>query len=290
MYPQQENLMGNQQNLAHDQQLSPSTPIPPPLMPHLPLPEVVPMWIGDDDEFQALLVPPPDLKHLQSMLMGKIPGTHIIHTTGPTSTANRCHHATQYMPPTPHGTASMLTMTATTLSETTMTAVLCVEPTKNSITAKTCNQAILLLKELIVSINFSSDALVSSPDDKKCIVKNIIIQVRSKIPALLIANNWMADDKDVKKIWSAVMKSHTAFAMLICQVVIMGYSLLPPQGCNIALDTFHIDWVQCLIIDNLLAFMHQYSFAGDGTLIIHMKFNNKFIIHILMQIIWCSTF
>jgi hypothetical protein len=50
--------------------------------------------------------------------------------------------------------------------------------------------------------------------------------------------------------------------MLICQVVIMGYSLLPPQGCNIALDTFHIDWVQCLIIDNLLAFMHQYSFAG----------------------------
>jgi hypothetical protein len=79
----------------------------------------------------------------------------------------------------------MSTMTATTLSETTTTAVPCAEPTENSITAKTHNQAILLSKELIVSIIFSNDALASSPDDKKRIMKNMIIQVRPKIPALL---------------------------------------------------------------------------------------------------------
>ncbi|KAG2132208.1 hypothetical protein BD769DRAFT_1386492 [Suillus cothurnatus] len=311
MHPQQENLMGDQQNLARDQQPSPSSgyitplyrlswqapnplqhiaPSPPPLTPHLPSPEVAPMWIGDDDEFRALLAPPPDLEHLQSMSMGEIPGTHVIHTTGPTRTANRRRRATRRMPPTPRATASMSTATATTSSETTTTAVPCAEPAENSITAKTRDQAISLSKELIVSIIFSNDALASSPDDKKRIVKNMIIRVRPKIPALLVASHWTADDKDVKKIWSAVTKSRTAFATLIRQAVVMGYSLLPPQGCNIAPDTFRIDRVRCLVMDNPLAFMHQYSFAGDGTLIIHTKFNNEFIIHILTQIIWRSTF
>ncbi|KAG2028982.1 hypothetical protein BDR03DRAFT_988057, partial [Suillus americanus] len=268
MHPQQENLMGDQQNLARDQQPSPSSgyitplyrlswqapnplqhiaPSPPPLTPHLPSPEVVPMWIGDDDEFRALLAPPPDLEHLQSMSMGEIPGTHVIH--------------------------DLLEL-----------------QTDVVVQLDTRDQAISLSKELIVSIIFSNDALVSSPDDKKCIVKNMIIRVRPKIPALLVASHWTADDKDVKKIWSAVTKSRTAFATLICQAVVMGYSLLPPQGCNIAPDTFCIDRVRCLVMDNPLAFMHQYSFAGDGMLIIHTKFNNEFIIHILTQIIWCSTF
>ncbi|KAG2038558.1 hypothetical protein BDR03DRAFT_981513 [Suillus americanus] len=109
----------------------------------------------------ALLAPPSNLQHLQTMSMGEIPGSHVIH-------------------------------------------------------------AILVSKELIISIMFSKDALVSSGNDKKCVVKSIITQARPSILALL---------------------------------------------------------------DNPLAFMHQYSFAEDGTLVIHTKFNNQFILHILMQAI-----
>ncbi|KAG2043840.1 hypothetical protein BDR03DRAFT_977569 [Suillus americanus] len=188
------------------------------------------------------------------------------------------------MPPTPHGNA---------LVSTTTTMVAPAEPAEDSttiITPETREEAILLSKELIVSIFFTINALVSCGDDKKCIVKSIITQVRPRIPALLIATQWTADDKDVMRVWNAMTKFHTGFATIICQAVMMGYSLFPPQGCNIPPDTFRVDQVQCLVVDNPLVFMHQYSFAADGTLVIHTKFNNQFILHILTQFIWCSTF
>lgn len=61
---------------------------------------------------------------------------------------------------------------------------------------------------------------------------------------------------------SAVTKFHTVFATIIQHAVVMGYSLFLPQGCVIPPDTFCVDWIHCLIVDNALVFMHQYTFTA----------------------------
>ncbi|KAG1718921.1 hypothetical protein EDB19DRAFT_1837306 [Suillus lakei] len=253
---------------------------PSPTALNLPPPDIVsaaPYWTGNDNEFQLFFRPPLDLQHLQPMAMGEIPDLHVIHTTGPARTSDRCSHMTRHLPPMPRIAAPTLTMTtpriATPTPMMTMTimrrtarvmraAGVPVEPNESMITPKTCSDVILLLKEHIVSIIFTANALASFTEEKKYVTQ------------------WMSEDMDILKIWCAVTAFCTAFAMLIHQAIMMGYSLFPPQGYC----------VQCLVIDNPLAFMHDYSFTPDGVLVIHAKFSNRFVFPILAQLIWCSTF
>ncbi|KAG1892912.1 uncharacterized protein F5891DRAFT_986356 [Suillus fuscotomentosus] len=249
-------------------------------------PSLVPSWVGDDEEFQTHSVPPPDLHHLRPMLTGEIPNSHVIHTTGPARISKARCHATRCLPPTP-------CLVIPVVTPTTMTGTVAppesIEGSAVDISPETRKQVISASKEHVLSIVFSDDALVSLTADKKCIIKKVISEVRSRIPALLVATQWTANEKDVANIWCAVTKFCTAFATIIRQAVVMGYSLFPPQGCTIPPDTFRVDRICCLIIDNDLAFMHQYTFA-DGVLVIHSKFTNPFILHVLTKLIWCSPF
>ncbi|KAG1893467.1 uncharacterized protein F5891DRAFT_985893 [Suillus fuscotomentosus] len=222
-------------------------------------PSLAPSWVGDDEEFQTHSVLPPDLHHLRPMSTGEIPNSHVIHTTGParTSKARRC--ATRCLPPTPRLVIPVVTPT-------TMTGTVAppesIEGSAVDISPETCKQAISASRERVLSIVFSDDALVSLAADKKRIVKKVISEVRSRIPALLVATQWTANEKDVANVWCAVTKFRTAFATIIRQAVVMGYSLFPPQGCTIPPDTFRVDRIRCLVVDNDLAFMHQYTFAN----------------------------
>ncbi|KAG2087601.1 uncharacterized protein F5147DRAFT_658900 [Suillus discolor] len=249
-------------------------------------PSLAPSWVGDDEEFQTHSVLPPDLHHLWPMSTGEIPNSHVIHTTGPARTSKARCRATRRLPPTPH-------LVIPVVMPTTMTGTVAplesIEGSAVDISPETRKQAISASKERVLSIIFSDDALVSLAADKKRIVKKGISEVRSRIPALLVATQWTANEKDIVNIWCAVTKFRTAFAMIIRQAVVMGYSLFPPQGCTIPPDTFRVDRIRCLVVDNDLAFMHQYTFA-DGALVIHSKFTNPFILHVLTKLIWCSPF
>ncbi|KAG1862346.1 hypothetical protein C8R48DRAFT_773788 [Suillus tomentosus] len=249
-------------------------------------PSLAPSWVGDDEEFQTHSVLPPDLHHLRPMSTGEIPNSHVIHTTGPARTSKARRRATRRLPPTPRLVIPVVTPT-------TMTGTVAppesIEGSAVDISPETRKQAISASKERVLSIVFSDDALVSLAADKKRIVKKVISEVRSRIPALLVATQWTANEKDVANVWCAVTKFRTAFATIIRQAVVMGYSLFPPQGCTIPPDTFRVDRIRCLVVDNDLAFMHQYTFA-DGALVIHSKFTNPFILHVLTKLIWCSPF
>ncbi|KAG1838718.1 hypothetical protein DFJ58DRAFT_845949 [Suillus subalutaceus] len=229
---------------------------------------IAPSWVGDDEEFQALSVPPPDLQHLWPMSMGEISKSHVIHTTGPARTS-KTRHCARCMPPT-------LCLVIPSVTPTTMGTAVAPAPAESAesptteISPKTRKEAISVSKEHILSIIFSEDALASLTADKKCIVKQVICDVRPGIPALLIATQWMTNDKDVGNIWCTVTKFCTTFTMIIHQAVVMGYSLFPPQGCDVPPDTFRVD--------------------RDSALVIHMKFNNPFILHILTKLIWCSSY
>ncbi|KAG1870312.1 hypothetical protein F4604DRAFT_1926555 [Suillus subluteus] len=275
-HSQQDFAAHSQQDFAHSQQdfayAGPSAP----------------SWVSDDKEFQALSVPPPDLQHLRPMSMGEISKSHVIHTTGPARTSKtRCR--ARHMPPTPCLSipSVMPTTTGTAVAPAPAESA---EGPATEISPKTRKEVISVSKEHILSIIFSEDALASLTADKKCIVKQVICDVRPGIPALLIATQWTANNKDIGNIWCAVTKFRTAFTTIIRQAVVMGYSLFPPHGCDVPPDTFHIDWVQRLIVDYPLVFMHQYSFTADGALVVHTKFNNPFILHILTRLIWCSSY
>ncbi|KAG1815450.1 hypothetical protein EV424DRAFT_1412148 [Suillus variegatus] len=165
-----------------------------------------------------------------------------------------------------------------------------IEGSTINISPETRKQAISLSKERILSIVFSEDALAYLVSDKKCIIRNVISEVRLGIPALLVATRWTANEKDVANIWCAVTKFHTSFATIIRHAVVMGYSLFPPPGCVIPPDTFRVDRIRRLVVDNALAFMHQYTFTADGALVINSKFTNPFVLHVLTRLIWCSPF
>ncbi|KAG2056664.1 hypothetical protein BDR06DRAFT_970025 [Suillus hirtellus] len=206
---------------------------------------------------------------------------YVAPSLGPARTSKAHCRATRHLPPTP---CLVIPVVMPTMMTGTVASLESIEGSAVDISPKTCKQAILASKEHVLSIVFSDDALVSLVADKKCIVKKVISEVRSRIPALLVATQWTANKKDVMNIWCAVMKFCTAFTMIIRQAVMMGYSLFPPQGCTIPPDTFRVDWIRCLVVDNNLAFMHQYTFA-DSALVIHSKFTNPFILHVLMKLI-----
>ncbi|KAG1872233.1 hypothetical protein F4604DRAFT_1925850 [Suillus subluteus] len=247
-----------------------------------------PSWVSDDEEFQALSVPPLDLQHLRPMSMGEISRSHVIHTTGPARTSKTCRRARR-MPPTPR-------LVIPSVAPTTMGTAVAPAPAESAespatgISPKTRKEAISVSKEHILSIIFSKDTLASLAADKKCIIKQVICDVRPGIPALLVATQWTANNKDVGNIWCTVTKFRTVFTMIIRQAVVMGYSLFPPHGCDVPPDTFRVDRVQHLVVDYPLAFMHQYSFTADGALVVHTKFNNPFILHVLTRLIWCSSY
>ncbi|KAG1809592.1 uncharacterized protein BJ212DRAFT_1302442 [Suillus subaureus] len=110
----------------------------------------------------------------------------------------------------------------------------------------------------------------------------------------LSAPSWVSDDEEFQALLVPPPDLQHLQPMLMGEIsnshvmhaVVIGYSLFPPQGCDILPDTFHVDWVWHLIVDNPLAFMHQHSLTTDSALIIHMKFNNPFILHILAKLIW----
>ncbi|KAG2356588.1 hypothetical protein BDR07DRAFT_1491730 [Suillus spraguei] len=274
-----------------------------PVLPNLLPPESAPSWVGDDDNFRALLVPLADLQHLQcttsSMSMGEILDSHVIHVNyrahegikitlcnsmhAPDTTSHHSHadndNGDNYDSSNIHRVFQRFHRLSTQSAD-----------PPAPISSETHELVLSLSKELVVSIFFSKDVLVSLTADKKCIVKRIICEVRPKIPALCVATRWTADDDNIEIIWLSVTIFRTAFTTIIRQAIVMGYSLFPPQGSGIPPDTFHIVQVQCLIVDNPLVFMHQYSFAADSTLVIHTKYNNLFILHVLSNVIWCSTF
>ncbi|KAG1855179.1 hypothetical protein DFJ58DRAFT_727619 [Suillus subalutaceus] len=137
---------------------------------HLTLTElstIAPSWVGDDEEFQALLVPPPDLQHLWPMLMGEISKSHVIHTTGPARTSKTCHRA-RHMPPTPRLVIPSVTPTMTGTAVAPAPAESAESPA-TEISPKTRKEAISVSKEHILSIIFSKDALVSLAADKNAL-------------------------------------------------------------------------------------------------------------------------
>ncbi|KAG2050770.1 hypothetical protein BDR06DRAFT_1011058 [Suillus hirtellus] len=136
-------------------------------------------------------------------------------------------------------------------------------------------------KELVVGIALTKDAMASSTADKKRIIKSIIRKATPKIPGLNGIPRWENQTKDLATIWRAVIVMRTAVTTLTREGIVMAYGLFPPQGSPISPKTFRMDHVRHLIRNNV--FMHDYSFNADGTLTIHSKFKNHFILHLVTR-------
>ncbi|KAG1880061.1 hypothetical protein F4604DRAFT_1922753 [Suillus subluteus] len=93
---------------------------------------------------------------------------------------------------------------------------------------------------------------------------------------------WKNQSKDIMTIWRRVIVMHTVLTTLTQEGVVMAYALFPLQGSQMPSEAFHCDRIRCLIQDNI--FMH------DGTLTIHAKFQNPFILYLVRKLIWNTRF
>ncbi|KAG1786552.1 uncharacterized protein HD556DRAFT_1313430 [Suillus plorans] len=216
---------------------------------------------------------------------GEISQSHVIHTAGPARSSNT-RRRTRKLPATPyiaHETVVSATMQAA--------AGLAEAPDSNrrfQLTGPMREQIFNCSKELVVGIVFMEDAMASSPADKERIVKSVIRNAMPKIPGLRGTPRWDNQKKDLTKIWRAVLIMRTELTTLTREGVVLAYKLFPPQGSLISPEAFRIERVRHLIQEN--KFMHEYSFNADGTLKIHSKFKNPFILHLVTRLVWNMRF
>ncbi|KAG1908306.1 uncharacterized protein F5891DRAFT_973748 [Suillus fuscotomentosus] len=231
---------------------------------------------------------------LVPVAMGEIPRSQVIHTTGPARSSNR-RRRTRQLPGTPQFTHESPVVPATTQAD--VTATMHATPSHAGasgdnhyfqVTGPICDQIFKRSKELVVGIALTKDAMALSTADKKRIIKSIIRKATPKIPGLNGIPRWENQTKDLATIWRAVIVMRTAVTTLTREGVVMAYGLFPPQGSPISPETFRMDRVRHLIRNNV--FMHDYSFNVDGTLTIHSKFKNHFILHLVTRMVWNMRF
>ncbi|KAG2098964.1 uncharacterized protein F5147DRAFT_777487 [Suillus discolor] len=219
-------------------------------------------------------------------------------TTGPARSSNRRRH-TRQLPGTPHFTHESPVVPATTQADVTATMQATPSATPShagasgdnhhfQVTGPIHDQIFKHSKELVVGITLTKDVMALSMADKKRIIKSIIRKATPKIPGLQGIPHWENQTKDLATIWRAVIVMCTAVTTLTREGVIMAYRLFPPQGSPISPETFRMDRVRHLIRNN--TFMHEYSFNADGTLTIHSKFKNHFILHLVTRMVWNMHF
>ncbi|KAG2053565.1 hypothetical protein BDR06DRAFT_1008450 [Suillus hirtellus] len=225
---------------------------------------------------------------------GEIPCSQVIHTMGPARSSNR-RRRTRQLPGTPQFTHKSPVVPATTQAD--VTATMHATPSHAGasgddhyfqVTRPIRDQIFKCSKELVVGIALTKDAMASSTADKKRIIKSIIRKATPKIPGLNGIPRWENQTKDLATIWRAVIVMRTAVTTLTREGIVMAYGLFPPQGSPISPETFRMDRVRHLIRNNV--FMHDYSFNADGTLTIHSKFKNHFILHLVMRMVWNMRF
>ncbi|KAG1842447.1 hypothetical protein C8R48DRAFT_679003 [Suillus tomentosus] len=225
---------------------------------------------------------------------GEIPRSQVIHTTGPARSSNR-RRRTRQLPGTPQFTHESPVVPATTQAD--VTATMHATPSHAGasgdnhyfqVTGPIRDQIFKRSKELVVGIALTKDAMASSTADKKRIIKSIIRKATPKIPGLNGIPRWENQTKDLATIWRAVIVMRTAVTTLTREGIVMAYGLFPPQGSPISPETFRMDRVRHLIRNNV--FMHDYSFNADGTLTIHSKFKNHFILHLVTRMVWNMRF
>ncbi|KAG1830800.1 hypothetical protein EV424DRAFT_1534736 [Suillus variegatus] len=239
----------------------------------------LPQSFDDEDE-------PTDPQHRPlPITTGEISQSHVIHTAGPARSSNT-RRRTRKLPATPYVAHE------TVVSETTQAAAgLAEAPDSNrrlQITGPMREQIFKRSKELVIGIVFTEDAMASSTADKKRIVKSVIRKATPKIPGLRGTPHWDNQKKDLAKIWRAVLVMRTELTTLTREGIVLAYELFPPQGSSISPEAFRIERVRRLVQEN--RFMHEYSFNADGTLTIHSKFKNPFILHLVTRLVWNTRF
>ncbi|KAG1861776.1 hypothetical protein DFJ58DRAFT_839609 [Suillus subalutaceus] len=110
----------------------------------------------------------------------------------------------------------------------------------------------------------------------------MIRKAAPKFPGLDGIPRWKNQSKDITTIWWKVIVVRTVLTTLTREGVVMAYVLFPPLGSQMPPEAFRCDRVRRLIQDNI--FMH------DGTLTIHAKFQNPFILYLVGKLIWNTRF
>ncbi|KAG1864379.1 hypothetical protein F4604DRAFT_1683383 [Suillus subluteus] len=251
--------------------------------------QVPPSFNNDETE------PPPEpQRNPLPVTMGEIPESQVIHTLGPARSCDR--RRTRRMPGTPYPTHQNPnpthrnpepthqnpTDTAATTQATASRAEVAREQRYFEITGAVRDQIFERSKELVVGIVFTKDALASSTADQKRIVTSMIRKATPKFPGLDGIPRWKNQSKDITKIWRRVIVMRTVLTTLTREGVVMAYALFPPQGSQMPPKAFRCDRVGRLVQDNI--FMH------DGTLTIHAKFQNPFILYLVGKLTWNKRF
>ncbi|KAG1759914.1 hypothetical protein EDD22DRAFT_848923 [Suillus occidentalis] len=254
----------------------------------------VPQSFDDDDDDDD----PPQEAQYNPITEGEIPGSQVIHTTGPARSSDRRRRA-RAMPGTPYPTHQdpvQLSVVAATVQRTATTdataspagAPLAGENRYFQVTGAVRDQIFQRAKELVLGTVFTKDAMASSSTDKKRIIKAAIRKATPRFPGLRGTPRWENQSKDGTKIWRMVVVVRAHLTSIIRDGIVMGYTLFPPQGSVISAEAFRIERVRCLIRDN--CFMHECSFNADGTVTIHAKFKNTFILHVVAKLVWNPRF
>ncbi|KAG1848907.1 hypothetical protein F4604DRAFT_1687609 [Suillus subluteus] len=226
--------------------------------------------------------------------MGEIPVSQVIHTTGPARSSDR-RRCARKLPGTPYLTRQdsdvQANIAATTEANITVVQATSGAPDNNRyfmVTGAVRDQIFQRAKELAMGVIFTKDAMATSTDDKNLIVKSLLRQATPKFPGLSGTPRWSNQSKDVTKIWRKVIVVRTVLMTFTRDGIVVAYDLFPPQGSQISPEAFRVTRVGCLVRDN--SFMHKYSFNVDGTLTIHAKFKNPFILFLITKLIWNTRF
>ncbi|KAG1834906.1 hypothetical protein DFJ58DRAFT_847536 [Suillus subalutaceus] len=110
----------------------------------------------------------------------------------------------------------------------------------------------------------------------------MIRKAAPKFPGLDRIPCWKNQSKDITMIWRKVIVVRTVLTTLTREGVVMAYALFPLLGSQMPPEAFRCDRVRRLVQDNI--FMH------DGTLTIHAKFQNPFILYLVGKLIWNTRF
>ncbi|KAG1763494.1 hypothetical protein EDD22DRAFT_952346 [Suillus occidentalis] len=268
--------------------LSPDLPMPMPVpsstrIAHQRLTGPIPHWLGDDADAERALT--------LDTTGDEIPDSNVIHTLGPARSSER-RRRSRRMPPTPMlppystcapapaPTAAAGPSEAVTVAEAT---------TQPNITTAVREDVRSRARELIKGIIFTRDANASSPADQKRIIKDTINKAVRLVPSVQGLTRWPSVPKDVSAIWRAVTVVRSAMMTFARQNVVLAYDLLPPHDCDIPPDQFHVNRVHRIVRETPHAYMHDYTFAEDGTLVIRRTCQNKLIFSLLLKVIWLTN-
>ncbi|KAG2367871.1 hypothetical protein BDR07DRAFT_1478711 [Suillus spraguei] len=215
--------------IALDSLSGATSPVPmqPPTAPdHLTGP--IPHWLGDDaDAMRALTYHP---------AADEIPGSNVIHTSGPARSSERCRQSRR-MPPTP--SLAPYSVPSHQMHAPTPTAT--AGPSSDAASLTDIVIQAEPLKKIIKGIIFSPDAITSSSEVQKCLVQQVIRKAVLSVPSLHGLNQWPSVSKDVSMIWRGVIVVRSTMMTIAQQHIMTGYDLLPPHNYDKSPEQFHID-------------------------------------------------